>query len=389
MRKTLTGRPNTGSIKTKIRTDKNGAKKTFVQAVFRFINEKGAPAEVSKVTENVTEARKWIRYQQDLANNNGIKAIRFQQVLFEQYAAEFSALNIVPAKRTPDGKLYGGRKSYSPVVSQIKSLTEFFGKFKVIDIEYDDLVRYKNWRIETPIVYKNGSTKTRKPATVKRELALLSKMFNTLKRAGKLPFSPFERGETILPSAEIETERLRVLSPDEEENLFIACDTVKSGRDRKHIKPLLTFAIKTGMRRSEIRAVRWDDIDFEENTIHVCQQNTKTERPREIPIEPTILLPLLLKMKSEAKSDHDTIFCKLPKSCRKPFETACRIAKIEDLRFHDLRATFISRAIERNVSPEIVRKVSGHKQDRAFQRYLRFSKRSLNEAFYPSSVSLP
>ena len=388
MKKTHTGRPNKGSIKTKTRTDKNGTKKTFVQAVFRFINENGKPTEISKVAENITEARQWIRDQQDLAKNNGIKAVRFQQVLFEQYAAEFSAINIVPAKRTPEGKLYGGRKSYSPVVSQLKFLTEFFGKFKVVDIEYDDLVRYKNWRIETPIVYKNGSTKTRSPATVKRELALLSKMFNTLKRAGKLQFSPFERGETILPSAEIETERLRVLSPYEEKNLFNACDTVRSGRDRKHIKPLLTFAIKTGMRRSEIRSVRWEDIDFEENTIHVCQQNTKTERPREVPIEPTILLPLLLKMKTEANSAQEQIFCKLPKSCRKPFETACRLAKIDNLRFHDLRATFISRAIERNVSAEIVRKVSGHKQDKAFQRYLRFSKKSLNEAFFPSATSL-
>lgn len=142
------------------------------------------------------------------------------------------------------------------------------------------------------------------------------------------------------------------------------------------------------MRRSEIRAVRWEDIDFEENTIHVRQQNTKTERPREVPIEPNVLVPLLLEMKSKAKSDQEQIFCNLPKSCRKPFQTACRIAKIEDLRFHDLRATFISRAIERNVSAEIVRKVSGHKQDKAFQRYLRFSKRSLNEAFFPSSTSL-
>lgn len=388
MKKTLKGRPNTGSIKTKTRKDKNGAKKTFVQAVFRFINERGEPAEISKVVENTTEARQWIRDQQDTVKNNGIKAVRFQQVLFEKYADEFSDINIVPAKRTPDSKLYAGRKSYSPVVSQLKFLTEFFGKFKVVDIEYDDLVRYKNWRIETPIVLKNGSSKTRSPSTVKRELALLSKMFNTLKRAGKLQFSPFERGETILPGAEIETERLRVLLPNEEDNLFEACDTVRSGRDRKHIKPLLVFAIETGMRRSEIRAVRWEDIDFEERTIHVCQQNTKTERPREVPIEPTRLLPILLKMKPEANSDQEKIFSKLPKSCRKPYETACRIANIKDLRFHDLRATFISRAIERNVSPEIVRKVSGHKQDKAFQRYLRFSKKSLNEAFFPSSISL-
>lgn len=73
----------------------------------------------------------------------------------------------------------------------------------------------------------------------------------------------------------------------------------------------------------------------------------------------------------------------LPNSCRKPFETVCRLAGIVNLRFHDRRATFISRAIERNVSPEVVRKVSGRKQDKAFQRYLRFSKKSLNEAFSP------
>jgi integrase len=87
-------------------------------------------------------------------------------------------------------------------------------------------------------------------------------------------------------------------------------------------------------------------------------------------------------MKAGAKSGDEKVFAQLPKTCRKHFETACLIAGIKDLRFHDLRATFISRAIERSVSPEIVRKVSGHKQDKAFQRYLRFLKKSLNEAFF-------
>lgn len=384
MKNSLAGRPNTGSIKTKTRKCADGTRKKYVQAVFRFIDDKGEPAEVSKVVENATEARQWIRDRQDAIRNSGVKAVRFQQTSFEQFAAEFAALDIIPARRTPEGKRYAGRKSYAPVVSQLKFLVEFFGKMKVADIEHSDLVRYTNWRIETPIVLKDESTKTRSPATVKRELALLSKMFNTLKRAGKIQFSPFERGETILPSAEIETERLRVLSPEEEERLFQACDTVVGGRDRSHLKALLTFAIETGMRRSEIRAARWQDVDFNGKTIHVSQQNTKTERPREVPIEPARLLPLLQAMKAEAQSDREQIFGKLPKSCRRSFETACRIADIKDLRFHDLRATFISRAIERNVSPEIVRKVSGHKQDRAFQRYLRFSKKSLNEAFFPS-----
>jgi len=383
MARAITGRPNTGSIKTKTRKDKNGNVKKFIQAVFRFDNEKGEPDETSKVVENLSEARRWIREQQDSVQNNGVKVIRFQQMSFAQFAADFAAVNIIPVKRTPEGKKYTGRKSYLPVVSQLKFLTEFFGKMKVVDIEHGNLIKYTNWRIETPIELKSGLTKTRSPSTVKRELALLSKMFTTLKRQGKIIISPFERGETILPSAEIETERLRVLSPEEEEKLFTACDTVKGGRHRSHIKTLLVFAIETGMRRSEIRSCRWSDVDFESNTICVRQQNTKTERPREIPMEPTRLLPLLLELKSAAKSEPDRIFGHLPGSCRKPFETACRIAGIFDLRFHDLRATFITRAIERNISPEIVRKVSGHKQDKAFQRYLRFSKKSLNEAFFP------
>ena len=377
MTKTTTGRPNSGSIKTKTRKDKNGKTKKFMQAVFRFTNEKNEPDEISKVVENATEARLWIREQQDTIQNNGIKAIRFHQVDFERFAADFAAVNIIPVKRTPEGKKYTGRKSYKPVVSQLKFLTEFFGKMKVVEIEHNDLIKYKNWRIEKPIELKDGSTKTRSPSTVKRELALLSKMFTTLKRQGKITVSPFERGETILPSAEIETERLRALSPEEEEKLFAACDTVKAGRSRGHIKPLLIFAIETGMRRSEIRSGRWLDVDFESRTIHVRQQNTKTERPREVPIEPIRLLPLLLEMRAAANSESEKIFGRLPNSCRKPFETACNIAGIVDLRFHDLRATFITRAIERGVSPEIVRKVSGHITGQSISEILKIFKEKL------------
>lgn len=375
-------RPNKGSFKTKIRKDKNGKVTKFYQSVFRYTDENGKPQETAKTVENISEHRRWIRAQQDLINNNGVKAIRFQDITFLEFSREFEAANITPAKRTPDGKKYTGRKSYKPVLSQLKFLRGFFGKMKVVEIEHNDIVRYKNFRVEKPIILKNGTEKSRSPQTVKRELALLSKMFTTLKKQGKVTVSPFERGETILPSAEIESERLRVLSPEEETKLFAACDTVKGGKHRKHIKPLLTFAIETGMRRNEIRSLCWTDIDFDSNTITIKQQNTKTERPREVPINPARLLPLLLEMKKSTKSETDKIFGDLPNSFRKPFETACNIAKLEDLHFHDLRATFITRAIERGVSPEIVRRVSGHKQDKAFQRYLRFSKQSLNQAFF-------
>ena len=64
-----------------------------------------------------------------------------------------------------------------------------------------------------------------------------------------------------------------------------------------HFKPIILCAYLTGMRRSEIARLRWQDIDFEDRTL--CIAETKNDRPRTIPMSESLFSTLQdMKMKS-------------------------------------------------------------------------------------------
>ena len=53
-----------------------------------------------------------------------------------------------------------------------------------------------------------------------------------------------------------------------------------------------------------------------------------------------------------------------------PFTHVCKTAKIDDLRFHDLRHEGISRLFERGMGIQEVAMVSGHRDWKSLQRYV-------------------
>lgn len=50
--------------------------------------------------------------------------------------------------------------------------------------------------------------------------------------------------------------------------------TEKNGFDSNHLKPIITIAVNTGMRKGEILNLKWDDIDFDQKIITI--RNSKS-----------------------------------------------------------------------------------------------------------------
>ncbi|MGH8547643.1 MAG: tyrosine-type recombinase/integrase, partial [Methylococcales bacterium] len=68
-------------------------------------------------------------------------------------------------------------------------------------------------------------------------------------------------------------------------------------------------------------------------------------------------------------------------SIRKPFEAACRLANIEDLRLHDFRHTCITRWATEGKPVGVIMAASGHHSLEMHTRYVNVGEHHLRKAF--------
>jgi integrase len=176
--------------------------------------------------------------------------------------------------------------------------------------------------------------------------------------------------------------------------------TLRAGQDRQDGVIYLMAAL-AGLRRSELLALLWDDVDFEHSSIRVYEGYSakktgkpKSRKSRTVPMVDKLAAALdALKMREHhtARSDHVFVSrfgTELDGSAvRRRYIAACDAAGLRPLRFHDLRHTFASVAI--NVaSITQVQAWMGHADVKTTMRYLHHKSRAddarlLSAAFHP------
>ena len=71
-----------------------------------------------------------------------------------------------------------------------------------------------------------------------------------------------------------------------------------------------------------------------------------------------------------ATSPPDGLVFGIQNSIKRSWNTACSIAGIENLRFHDLRHTAITRLVATGLPSAEIMRISGHRQANTFLRYV-------------------
>jgi integrase len=235
---------------------------------------------------------------------------------------------------------------------QLKTLKAYFQDNTLNRITPGDIDDYKSFRL-----------KNVKPATVNRELATLRHIFNLAKRNKKF------YGDNPVSIAGLlreDNNRDRVLTLDEEERLMTEC--------ADHLRSILITALNTGMRKSEILSLTWNDVDFDNNLFIINASNNKSKKTKRIPIN-SYLKTMLLELKLKSQAVNEYVFLgddnKPLKDIKTAFKNACRRAKIVGLRFHDLRHTAGTRMLESNVNIVAISEILGHSSiDITKRRYL-------------------
>jgi integrase len=139
-----------------------------------------------------------------------------------------------------------------------------------------------------------------------------------------------------------------------------------------------------GLRRAELQALRWRDVDLIENRLRVVDSKTETGE-RSIAISPTLAERLWQRRRTSAyKAEGDRVFCHPEKGSTyryQRFDEALRAAYEaagmsypEGMRaFHDLRVTSITNDAVAGANPIALMTKAGHASMATTRRYLRLA----------------
>jgi integrase len=230
----------------------------------------------------------------------------------------------------------------------VKKLTRHFSSAPLNSITPQKIEEYKATR--------RGSVKE---ATINRELAVLKTIFSKAVLWGYTAMNPVK----LVRLYREELKPVRILTADEKRKLFEASP--------EFLRPVILFALKTGMRRGEILGLKWNDVDLANSNIHV--RHTKSGKMRVLPMHPEIS-ELLTTMIERRKGEH--IFSEADGSrfkhfgmVRTSFVIAVKNSGLGDLTFHDLRHNFATELIQRGADLRTVQEYLGHSSLVMVQRY--------------------
>lgn len=206
---------------------------------------------------------------------------------------------------------------------------------------------------------------------------LLSQILTSAVKARKLRTSPMEAVQT---TPKVRREEIQVLDDKELATLL------KHLKGRPIYMPVLVAA-STGMRRGEVLALRWKDIDLERATLQVAQvveqtkggislKEPKTDRSRRTIALPARLVAELRRHRKElaelrlrlglGKDERDLAFptwdgaMRSPRPFSKEFAREADAAGVGHVTFHGLRHTHITHLLRSGVPVHVVSARAGH-----------------------------
>ena len=176
-----------------------------------------------------------------------------------------------------------------------------------------------------------------------------------------------------------EQKEMTAWSPEDARAFLVA-----TASDR--LAALWVVALNSGMRRGELAGLRWADVDLDDRAIAVRQQRTtahyrvvvaepKARSRRVIPVDAAVVEALRAHRRRQLEErlfagpgwfDSGYVFVDEigqpyhPERLRVLFERACRAVGVPVIRFHDLRHTMATAALQAGIHPKVVQERLGH-----------------------------
>lgn len=270
------------------------------------------------------------------------------------------------------------RLRYFPTLEfNLASFNEVFGHVVVCDIKPADLGNYQAKR------KGEGYSDSYVDQQIGAAKAVIGKAFDNDMVGGEV-VKAFKRVKKLLKKGA--NKRDRVLSVGDFRQLREGANGITPA--------LLITAFWSGMRRGEIFNLKWSQVDLREGVIRLKAEDTKSGRPRVIPMATELLTAFRGLPSRFAKGLVFPSTVKDEKGREKPFqdirgslETACKGTPLSYGRneengftFHDLRHTFNTDMDRAGVPQVVTMAIMGHEDYSMFGRYRTVSSEDLQDA---------
>ena len=221
-------------------------------------------------------------------------------------------------------------------------------------------------------------TSGQSPSSVRKHLVILNGVFNDAVKLGELSVNPCAK---ITPSR-CEKFVGTAYNAEEARQLLAAIEG-------DPVEPAVYLGLYLGLRRSEVAGLRWMDVDFENDQVHIRntivrfstiseQEKTKSKASKRDLFLPSGLKDYLLKLQKKQKENHNFLglmFSEESHVCQwqdgRPYQPDYISTRFRELlerrglpkiRFHDLRHTAGSLLINQGQSVKQVQEFLGHEQ---------------------------
>jgi len=301
----------------------------------------GKPYRESSHSKKETDAKRLLKLREGQGVEGRFPGLKVERIRFVELAEDYLTDYRVNEK-----------KSLVRAEECVWELKNFFGDMRAVEITSDKVNRYIEKRQDDEM----------SNASINRELSALKRMFSlgmqqTPPKVVRCPHIPrleennvrsgfFERNDFL---------RLRSALPD-------------------YLKPVITMAFNTGMRKGEILSLTWDKVDFFGKKITLSPDDTKNKKSRTLFLEEE-LYDVIVAQKKRCGMLYPTcpyVFSREGKKIGqfvKTWKSACIAVGLKGKLFHDFRRTAIRNMVRAGIPDKIAMAMSGHKTRSVYDRY--------------------
>lgn len=267
------------------------------------------------------------------------------------------------AKLLTVGELYAlykaakrGMRSWFKVEPRILPLVEKYGDRQVASLTPGDAALYRLERRRTRIY--PDKDRCYKELTINFDVQWFKAMLIWAVEETHIPSNPWMKVRAV------KTKKTRKTSPTEDEIMRLIAESTTL------MRAFILLAADSGMRRDEIRLMRWEWLDDASRVINLPAAATKSQQDRTVPVtmrtlEALRLLPRHVRspfpfVNAETERPYDAV------TIHKWFGRIVIAADVRGapgdgrVRIHDLRHSYARRAARSNVRIEVISLILGH-----------------------------